>query len=115
MTDVTNVYNNKKYAIVKDNKVIDCVLVNTDDVESILPGIVEFKQADEAIEMIGEFDWLGIDCIKDNGVWRPRKPYDSWVWDGQDWTAPVLKPEGNHVWNENLLIWVPIPEINGLN
>lgn len=110
MTDISNLFNNKKYAIIKNNKIIDCVLIHPDDVETILPNAIELHQADETIEITGQLSWLGVGCIKDDGVWRMSKPYDSWVWDGENWTAPVPKPEGNHIWNEALLLWAPIFE-----
>jgi len=113
MTDVTNVFNNKKYAIVKDNKVVDCVLIHADDVESMLPTAIEVNQADEAIEVIDELAWLGVGCVKDNNIWRHPKAYDSWVWGSQDWEAPVPKPEGEHIWNEIMLSWIPIPQMSG--
>lgn len=110
MTDVTNVFNNKKYAIVKDNKVVDCVLIHPDNVESMLPTAIAVNQADEAIEVIGQLNWLGVNCVKYDNVWRPARVYDSWVWDDGDWKAPTPKPEGNYVWVEELLQWSPIPE-----
>ena len=111
MTDVTNVFNNKKYAIVKDNKVVDCVLIHPDDVESMLPTAIEVNQANEAIEVIGELAWLGVGCVKDNNIWRHSKGgYDSWVWGNGDWEAPIPKPEGNYIWNEDLIQWIILPE-----
>jgi hypothetical protein len=110
MTDVTNVFNNKKIAIVKDNKIIDCVLIHPDDVETILPNVIEKHQADESIEIAGELSWLGVGCVKDNGVWRPTKTFTGWVWGENGWEAPTPKPEGNYAWNNDSAQWVIIPE-----
>ena len=110
MSDVTNIFNNKKYAIIKDNKIIDSVLIHPDDVENMLPTAIELQQADEAIEIVGELSWIGVGCIKFDNVWRPSKEFDSWIWGQYGWEAPVSKPEGEHFWNEELLRWIPIPE-----
>ena len=110
MNDVTNVFNNAKYAIVKDNKVVDCVLIHPNDVEVMLPTAIALHNADEAVEVTGELSWLGVDAVKDNSVWRPAPSHKGWVWGDNGWEAPTPKPEGNHLWNEILLKWIPIPE-----
>lgn len=110
MTDVTNLYNNKKYAIVKNNKVVDCVLIHPDDVDDMLPTAIELHQADEAIEVTGTLNWLGVGCVKYDNIWRHPRVNDSWVWGESDWEAPIPKPEGNFMWSEPLLNWIPIPE-----
>lgn len=110
MIDVTNVFNNNKYGIVKDNKIINTILVHPNDTESILPQIIEHHKADESVEIAGDLSWLGIGCIKYNNTWLPAKTYESWVWNGQNWQAPIPKPEGNHIWNEDIKAWIPIPE-----
>jgi hypothetical protein len=39
----------------------------------------------------------------------PESPYNSWVWDGEEWNAPVLYPEDGqeYLWDEELLNWIP--------
>lgn len=44
------------------------------------------------------------------GTWnvaqRPQ-PYPSWSWvEGEGWVAPVAKPEGDFVWDEESQSWV---------
>lgn len=38
------------------------------------------------------------------------KPYPSWTLDLEttDWVAPVPRPEGNHVWDEDAQNWVAL-------
>jgi len=38
---------------------------------------------------------------------RPPQPYDSWTWDGEQWTSPVPYPnDGNgYAWNETTNTW----------
>lgn len=43
--------------------------------------------------------------VESDGL-RPPSPYPSWTWDGTAWVAPVPKPEGNHVWDENTGSWI---------
>jgi hypothetical protein len=47
------------------------------------------------------------ETIKEFIVPRPPQPYDSWTWDGEQWTSPVPYPnDGNtYLWNENTHTW----------
>lgn len=54
-----------------------------------------------------EFDFVGV---------RPKKPYNSWLWDGDNWRAPVPYPTTNeepllneiYQWDEDTISWIPI-------
>jgi hypothetical protein len=47
------------------------------------------------------------DPVRDEFV--APSPYPSWELDANnDWQAPTAKPEGNYVWDESSLSWVPI-------
>jgi hypothetical protein len=37
----------------------------------------------------------------------PPKPYASWILDEETclWNAPVARPEGDYIWNENIVNW----------
>jgi len=39
---------------------------------------------------------------------RPPKPFDSWVWNAEQWTAPVPYPDDgkNHTWDEASQSWL---------
>jgi hypothetical protein len=49
---------------------------------------------------------------------RPKKPYESWIWDGFNWAAPLPYPVANanqdilsneiYTWNEETISWEPI-------
>ena len=110
MSDVTNVFNNKKYAIIKDDKVIDSVLISEENVEVMLPTILEMRQTNESIEIIDELSWLGVGCTRVDGIWRPVKSFNSWVWGENGWEPPTPKPEGNYIWNDDMTQWVIVPE-----
>lgn len=45
--------------------------------------------------------------VEDDGL-RPLPPYPSWVWDGDEWAAPVPKPEGVFAWDEDAGDWVAV-------
>lgn len=53
------------------------------------------------------FAGIGYTYDKDRDAFIPPKPYNSWVLDEETclWKAPVEKPEGNYIWNENILNW----------
>lgn len=37
---------------------------------------------------------------------RPKKPYPSWIWNGEDWEAPVPKKwDRPYQWNEDMQKW----------
>lgn len=37
---------------------------------------------------------------------RPPRPYPSWTWQDNAWAAPIPKPDGPHLWNEESRVWV---------
>lgn len=36
---------------------------------------------------------------------KPSRPYPSWIWQHNAWVAPVPKPDGPHLWNEESRVW----------
>jgi len=42
------------------------------------------------------------------GKVRMPSPFPSWVWDGDEWEAPVPKPDGPHEWDEAAGEWKPV-------
>jgi hypothetical protein len=51
---------------------------------------------------------IGFTYDADRDAFIPAKPYDSWVLDEDTclWEAPVAKPEGDFVWDEQSGDWV---------
>lgn len=46
---------------------------------------------------------------EENDVFISPQPFASWSLDENfDWQPPVPKPEGNYIWNEEMLSWTPI-------
>ena len=45
-------------------------------------------------------------------VFVAPKPFPSWLLDSNhDWQAPVAKPEGDYMWDEQTLAWVEPPTV----
>lgn len=38
---------------------------------------------------------------------RPSQPYDSWTWDGEQWTSPMPYPDNGkkYIWNDTTKSW----------
>lgn len=62
-----------------------------------------------------EAEAAGIGFIYDEelGLVLPPKPFESWILNEEqtDWVAPVEKPEGDFVWDEETLDWVEAPAV----
>jgi hypothetical protein len=43
---------------------------------------------------------------------RPPSPFPSWVWNGDEWEAPVPKPDGDYYWDESTQSWATIGTIS---
>jgi hypothetical protein len=43
---------------------------------------------------------------------RPPSPFPSWVWNGDEWEAPVPKPDGDYYWDENTQSWATAAPIS---
>jgi hypothetical protein len=52
-------------------------------------------------------DGTSFETINSFIVPRPSRPYDSWTWDGEQWTSPMPYPgDGNkYTWNETANMW----------
>jgi len=63
----------------------------------------------------GNYAGIGFSYDRDNDVFIPPKPFDSWLLDESiwDWVAPVSEPEDSsptnmYEWSESTLSWVPL-------
>lgn len=117
MIDVTNVFNNLKCAVVKDNKVIDVILINNDEFDSLRNSFLEQYQANDLVVIDQNCDEccrVTIGGTYDGVRFYPEKRYESWVWNEEenDWISPVGHSPaittgdlGPWKWNERLLQW----------
>jgi hypothetical protein len=107
------------YALVKDNKVVNLIVIAPGD-----EYLVEALTTHEISVLPNINNAAVID-----GTWNseeqkfyPPKSYPSWVWDSGSnaWTAPVPRPTtvGMWVWNESMLDFIdatPVELITGPN
>jgi hypothetical protein len=60
------------------------------------------------VEMPGK---LRIENSFNIGAMYPKKPFPSWVWNGEEWEAPIVKKFDKPTrWNEEKKIWEDDPE-----
>ena len=86
------------YAISDGSRIINVIVADSKEIAEQATGMT-------AIETFGEpwIDWT----LEEEG-WRPPKPYASWIWSGNNWSAPIPIPEDNmytYTWNEELMNW----------
>ena len=87
----------KKYALIENNIVVNTIIADAEFISHQSGQWIEYDDSRPA--------YIGTELI--NGVLVAPKPFASWTLDGNyDWQAPVSKPEGNFVWNEETLSWV---------
>ena len=53
-------------------------------------------------------DEAGIGWTVEADGLRPPSPFPSWVWNGDEWEAPVPKPDGDYYWDETAGEWKPV-------
>jgi hypothetical protein len=95
----------EKYALIKDNTVINIIVVNPNDQDFNVNALVT-----DEISIIHDVNNQAFI----NGTWNsseqkfyPPKPYPSWVWNEQlnNWVAPKELPttNGQWVWDESVV------------
>jgi hypothetical protein len=113
----------------EDNKVINVIVISNDEIldengdESEELGIAKCKeilgqdtnwvQTSYNNNVRGRYAQIGGYYLPKEGVFTPRKSYDSWKFDVKilDWVAPIAiptdAPEGkDYTWDEETLSWV---------
>jgi hypothetical protein len=86
------------YAIIENNTIINIIVAETIEIAESVTGKTALL-CDEPNMAIGS------DLFENK--WRLPKPFESWVWNNDDWVAPVLPPEPKdcYSWNEDLQEW----------
>lgn len=91
----------KDFAIIRNGIVEN--IIRADELQAVIHFFPE-HQVIEPNEITGTpFIGLRFSGIK----FEKPKSYDSWTWDEElfDYVAPVTKPEGDWVWNEDNQAW----------
>jgi hypothetical protein len=65
------------------------------------------KQTTYGLQVWVENNGIITDANHDIAVDKPKKPYDSWSWNGNTWVAPIPAPEDcDRTWDEKNKKWV---------
>ena len=51
---------------------------------------------------------IGFEYLEETQDFRAQQPYPSWTWSNKKWNPPTPRPEGDHYWSEEDLVWVAI-------
>jgi hypothetical protein len=107
--NTTNINEHLKIAIIKNSKVIDCVIMESID-ESIINFLIEKNDADSYLDVTDTLE-VSIGSIVLGNKVLPFKGsnMDSFIWDSEEncWKPPVPKPEtGLWTWDETVVNWV---------
>ena len=87
----------KQYALVENGIVINTIVADANFISQQSGQWIEYTELRPA--------YVGGQFI--DGVLIAPKPFPSWNLDSNyNWQAPVAKPEGNFVWNEETQSWV---------
>lgn len=106
--------NTKDYAIIKDDNVINIIVIDDTNLSAI-PDFVNFHNGDYAIET-GVNAHVG-GTYDGSKFWLP-KPYPSWIKNEEfnEWEPPVPYPvfdeedSKRYTWNEETISWVEVIE-----
>lgn len=89
----------KKFAQITNNIVSNIVIADDSWIATQSGQWIEFTDND----LVG----VGFEYKNSTNSFIAPKPFPSWTLDSNDnWQAPVVKPEGNFVWNEETQSWV---------
>lgn len=95
------------HAIVK-NGIVENILVFDSHNSELLEQVRQHFNADEIV------------CCCDNGIayvdgtwdgieFKPKKPYNSWVWNNGKWEAPIACPtDAYYWWDEDKKEWIAV-------
>jgi hypothetical protein len=102
------------YAKIKNNQVTNIIVVDRDLIES-----GDMGDPSTWIEVLDDngvrIHYVGIGFTYDSDLNKfvPPKPFDSWVFDGTTWSAPIPIPADNkhYKWDEKTMSWIEIPSV----
>jgi hypothetical protein len=90
-------------AIIDGGVVVNVAALSSENDYSALKADLSSKH-DSVLEVaVAGIGWT----VEAEGL-RPPSPYPSWLWNGDEWEAPVPKPDGNYWWDESAGEWKPV-------
>lgn len=106
------------YAFLNEHNLVVDVITGVDENETIDGWIPEqwyglqrglvCKKTSYTAEYRGVYAGLGMTYNHEEDIFVTIKPHNSWIREGSYWKAPIDKPEGRHVWVEEIGNWVSI-------
>ena len=89
----------KKYAIHNNQIVLNIIISES---EKDVQDNIDYPYV-EIIDDRPQIGWINLS----NFGWVPPSPYQSWIWNGETWIAPIPIPENLKFpnWNEELQQW----------
>jgi hypothetical protein len=94
----------KAAALIRDGVVVNVAVYDEDTSAGWLKAVKKHHDEVRVVDQAG-IGWT----VEDDGL-RPPSPFPSWTWDGNAWVAPIEKPEGDHVWDEEAGAWKPLTD-----
>jgi len=122
------------YAFLDENKIVSEVIVGRDE-DDLAEGVTSWEDyygavrgqrclrtsyntlanahSGDGVPFRGNYAGIGFEYREDLDAFIPPKPFESWVLDELNfvWEAPVLRPEGDWVWDEQAGDWVEAPGV----
>ena len=119
------------YAFVDENNIVTEVIVGRDE-DDLVEGVTSWEDYYGAFRgqrclqtsyntiagqhlsggtpFRGNYAGIGFEYREDLDAFIAPQPFDSWVLNEEtySWEAPIPKPNGAFVWDENLGDWVPL-------
>lgn len=87
----------KQFALIENNVVVNIIIADDEFISHQSGTWIEYNDSRPA--------YVGTELV--DGVLVAPKPFPSWNLDSNyNWQAPIVKPEGNFVWNEETQSWV---------
>ena len=95
------------YAVLTETNVV-ANIVTADNADATAPLKLLIPDAHDVVLSTGStgYPYIGGDFFQ--GIFRIPAPYQSWVWDGTEWTAPIDYPQDGllYVWDEETTSWI---------
>lgn len=87
-------------AAIRDGVVVN-VSVHDDETSAAVLEVLRSRYDEVRVVDEAGIGWT----VDGDGLRRPA-PFPSWSWDGSGWTAPIPKPDGEFIWDEDAGDWV---------
>jgi hypothetical protein len=89
----------KNFAVIEGTSVLNTLVADSLEVAEQITGKTCIEFTDEPAEIGGTYE---------NGTFKPKKPFPSWVFNDTQWEPPVAYPNDGkpYAWDEDSESWV---------